>query len=879
MQFSRNKTAAILIAAFLMFSMTASMVLIPSSSEHTPPWKITTYPYLSAVPNKVGLGQSVFIVMWAYLKMPNSAINNVIRMQNYRLNITTPNGTVVPLGPFTPDPTETTYTTYTPDAVGNYSIVFSYPDTTYVWTGGANDTWANDVFLGATSSPQYFTVQDQPVPVEINSYPLPNEYWNYPIEAQNTFWYSISSNWLGTGSPQIGSELFQQDGTAPNSAHVLWTKPIQAGGIVGGSSVGIPGNQFYTGQSYNQRFPNPIILEGNLYYREPAGISGQAGATVCVNLRTGQEVWRRSDLPTLSFAMTYDLETPNQQGVIYNGILFSSNFAQAFDPLTGNSLFNVTGVPSGTQVLGPDGSILRYVFTNQGNISNPNWYFSEWNSSNLWNNAGTTPTIAASVNAAASNMFDWNVSVPWRNGMTGTIAALNANTNITTPSSTSPGPDVLIGINGTTSLFDVGYTIFGGANNGTATPYTIWAVSTDAKTPGKLNWMTTYTAPSGANDTGVIVWPETIDFQTSVFTVYEAQTMNLYGYSIDNGTQLWGPVTDPLAFDSFTGSVNTENTGSHHVAYGNLYKSGYGGVLFCYDDITGKLKWSYGNGEEGNSTVPGLGTPWSNLPLFIAGIADGKVYVFNDEHSPTLPLYKGAMVSAIDAYNGTQLWSIMSWGDGGSFVGTCGAIAAGEWVYDNIYDMQIYAIGQGPTVTTVTAPNTASTVGTPAVIRGTVMDISAGTQQEQQKANFPAGVPAMSDASQADWMSYIYMQKPLPTNATGVQVSLSVIDSNRNNRPIGTTTTDSSGMFTYSWSPDIAGNYTITATFAGTQSYYGSTSETSFYAIAPSPTATPPPATPTSVADMYFVPAIAGLFVLVIVVLVLVVIGMFRKRP
>ena len=34
-----------------------------------------------------------------------------------------------------------------------------------------------------------------------------------------------------------------------------------------------------------------------------------------------------------------------------------------------------------------------------------------------------------------------------------------------------------------------------------------------------------------------------------------------------------------------------------------------------------------------------------------------------------------------------------------------------------------------------------------------------------------------------------------------------------------------------------------------------------------------------SAADMYFIPAIAGLFVLVIVLLVLVVLGMLRKRP
>ena len=60
--------------------------------------------------------------------------------------------------------------------------------------------------------------------------------------------------------------------------------------------------------------------------------------------------------------------------------------------------------------------------------------------------------------------------------------------------------------------------------------------------------------------------------------------------------------------------------------------------------------------------------------------------------------------------------------------------------------------------------------------------------------------------------------------------------------------------------------YQITATFAGSHAYGSSFGETYLTAIsAPAPTAAPT-ATPTSVADIYFVPAIAGLFVLIIIV-------------
>src|ERR1019366_1701289 len=116
-------------------------------------------------------------------------------------------------------------------------------------------------------------------------------------------------------------------------------------------------------------------------------------------------------------------------------------------------------------------------------------------------------------------------------------------------------------------------------------------------------------------------------------------------------------------------------------------------------------------------------------------------------------------------------------------------------------------------------------------------DTSAGTQQTQQKADFPNGVPCVSDASQSDWMQYAYEQQPMPNNAIGVPVTLSVIDANGNQRPIGTTTSDSSGMFTYTWTPDITGNYTIIANFAGSNAYYPSSAETSFYATAAPATA------------------------------------------
>ena len=116
----------------------------------------------------------------------------------------------------------------------------------------------------------------------------------------------------------------------------------------------------------------------------------------------------------------------------------------------------------------------------------------------------------------------------------------------------------------------------------------------------------------------------------------------------------------------------------------------------------------------------------------------------------------------------------------------------GFFVFLNCYDMQVYCIGKGPSATTVTASPKISVHGSKVLVEGTVVDISAGTRQDEQAARFPNGVPAVSDESMGAWMEYVYMQKPMPTNAKGVEVSLDTLDPNGNFVHIGTATTDTS---------------------------------------------------------------------------------------
>jgi hypothetical protein len=152
------------------------------------------------------------------------------------------------------------------------------------------------------------------------------------------------------------------------------------------------------------------------------------------------------------------------------------------------------------------------------------------------------------------------------------------------------------------------------------------------------------------------------------------------------------------------------------------------------------------------------------------------------------------------------------------------------------------------------------------MIKGTVTDVSAGTQQSQQALRFPNGVPAVSDESQSAWMEYVYMQKPRPTNATGVPVEISVIDANGNYRTIGTTTADSNGFYSFNWKPDIEGKFSVYASFTGSESYWPSNAETAFNVDSAAATLAPQPTAQPTAADLYFLPAIIGVIVAIIVV-------------
>ena len=953
----RNKIITIAITILLTISMAASTGLMPKVNAHNPGYQIPTYAYISAHPDPIGVGQSVNVFMWLNQifgvglgdASSYALLSNNYRFHNYNFTIVAPDGTVkTTIFATVSDTTSNQITSFTPDQTGTYTLMFNFPGQTYTTSNGnPNSILVNDTYL-PSSATTTLTVQSVLIPAAIGSSPLPSAYWARPIYGENTDWWTISSNWLGAGSavnPAVGSGPVSAFSTGPPqiswgaimsrnpgdaigslTSHVVWTKPIQSGGIVGGnqyySGGEYPGTGqgvgYYEGTAYEQRYVNPIIMEGILYYMAPLGFDAPSyGPLTALNLATGQVVWTSNTLPAPSFGYIYNLWSPDEHGtfppILICPITVNGNSIwMMVDGFTGTNLFNVTGIPSGYVAAGPSGEQLRYVLQNKGTTANPNWYLGEWNSSRIWQydinpftGAGSvspaiinasTPTTLVTIFPASNQAatpypvltvqanigfnqviidpitggalnstkypsectYDWNVSIPQLNNPGGPTPSVIAGMY----------NNVLLTLNGT---LPASPSSFNGV--GSYTPYTYMAfnLNSSAGQIGSFKWINTLQPVPG----NVTVYYAGVDPTTNVYLEENYETLNWVGYSLLTGQKIWGPTPAMESLDYYGQTAPNEFCGQ--LAFGNLYTSAFSGTVYCYNDLTGQLQWTYGNGGSGNSTLAGFNTPYGDYPTFIQAVgSNGVIYLVTTEHTVIDPIYKGALARAINATTGAELWTISDYTS--EFTTMSYVIADGYTTFFNGYDGQIYTLGRGPSQTTVTAPSAGLGSGQSVVIRGMVTDISTGTKQNQQVADFPNGIPVAADAIMGNWMGYVYQQQPLPSNFTGVPVTVAVTDSNGNTYNIGTATTDAHGMFNLVWKPTISGNYTVSATFAGTASYWPSSAVTSFVVDPASAATAAPTQAPASTVETYFVPAIVGLFVLIIIVLALVAVLMLRKQ-
>ena len=830
---------------------------------------IPTWVYSTISPNPVGVGQQFSMVLFNPQVPYQAQETNDIRYK-YHVIVTKPDGTTERLpssGSLVSDSTGTTYTKYTPTTVGNYSVMVVFEELYWRWsTANAGRDYYGTTYLSSNRTYTVTVQQDPILSTAIAYYPLPTEYWARPIEGQDNTWGAVSSNWLNTatdrdyGSP---NNRVQLSGTAPNSGHILWTKPTEDGGVVGGDANQFLGDRegqvFNAGHQYQTRMQDTtIIMYGRMYYQEPITWSGGGGAWVCVDLKTGQEIWRNQTMSASpSFGMYKEYDDMNQHGVINPGYLFSNNFGTAIHPRYGTTptTLNITSVPSGTIVNGPTGEQLRYIIRNDGNTASPKWRLYEWNSSRVFQYQ-TSGTFNASLESL--------ISPP----STTTFAPIptwdfNVTLSTTMPSNWNPSilqvslGDYVLCSNGTLP------------RAGTSSLYyhnqdvsTLFAISLKEGEVGRILW-TKNIDMTFVNSNKESIQRIYIRSGEGVFVMQEMPSLTWLAFDVHTGNQLWTsePQADinPFGYYSWVSLMNVYGSSIYD---GKLIVTGYTGHVMCYDLNNGTLLWD-------QAALTG-GEIFQYYTVFHGLTADGKVFIGTHEHSADTPLLKGAQVRVFNLTTGEIVWTMDGWANPSTF-----ALGDGVLTYWNNYDHQVYAVGKGPSSTTVSIADDIVPNGDSVMIKGTVTDVSPGTQQSINSLRFPNGVPAVSDASQSAWMAYVYMGKPRPTNATGVTVDISVVDANGNYRSIGTTTADSDGFYSYNWVPDIEGKYTVYASFGGSESYWPSHAVTAFNVDpAPAPSATTNTVVSQPPFELYFV----GSTVAIIVAIAIVGLMMLRKK-
>ncbi|MCW3996254.1 MAG: PQQ-binding-like beta-propeller repeat protein [Candidatus Bathyarchaeota archaeon] len=864
----------------------------------------------------IGKGQSMLITAWTKDMPPDigETIHNVesptgrAGWWGVQLNITKPDGTSEIKDMGYSDPVGNNYMTYVPDQVGVYTIYAIFPAT---WKNSTISPYTRSFYSAAVSPTDTFTVVEEPVPLWSES-PLPQDYWTRPISGASRDWYVLTGNKLGGASGvwpmgssggNVGNYFY---GKAPESAHILWSKPYAVGGLMD-ERTGT--TTFETTHYQGVSFTASLILDGKIYCT-PRMTTHQSQGLQIIDLYTGETLYQNYTDSVPSMASIYNYNSPNQMGgfaylwktsgvtlpevirvanatqdanckMIRLGNDYAINTSQTsvstgtmwqmLDGWTRTPICIIANVSSsGTQVYGKDGSILYYNIVNKGTSANPSYYCTIWNSS-----AGT---MVASVDG--TGYWQWRPAGGQFGASNNYFATSSAISNIvhngavfysqnfSIPSIVGPDPRVE---NATIRCIRQDeFMIVGcqGWNNGTVSKGWMMAIGLNATNRGQKLWEMTYNPPFAdpalnvsrpAAFTGGLslagVYPE-----EGVLAWSDPQTCKRWVYDLYTGQLLWE--SPPEAQYEYYG-ISTFVYQHQLIGYGS-----YAGQFISYDIKTGKQLWNY------TAKNIGFESPYGNYPMSIAAVADGKIYTITSEHHNIQPMYRGPNLRCINATTGEEIWKILCFGSGVS-------IADGILIKGNCLDNMIYAFGKGPSATTVAVSPDASILGNKVMIKGTVTDqTNTGRHNTNDGIDFTLkDTPAISDEDMSAWMEYKYMQQARPANAKGVDVRIDVLDPNGNFYNVGTTTSDINGNFALPYDPEVPGTYKVMATFDGSKSY-GPSYATAYLVV--SEEAVAPTVAPTAVAqsaaDIYFVPAIVGLFVLIIVVAALLAL-MIRKRP
>ena len=914
MKILKNKTKISALTFVLVLTFSAIFVALPTVNAATRNFYTWVYVATGTGTRSIGVGESVLLVSWTAEMPPDTGeASGVVPSKSGRagwygmqIQVWEPDGETTILDMPYSDPVGANYISYTPAKIGTYQIqaIFPYTDKELkvTWASGGAFFTAGDhyIYSAAVSQIETFEVTEE-ASTPWNEAPLPMDYWTRPISDASREWYVLTGNWLGgaanvwpmgSSGGNVGNYGY---GSAPESAHILWSKPFFIGGLMDERFGDI---NFQTSHYQGVSFSPTIVLDGKIHWTPRYTTHGSKGWEI-IDLYSGETLYRNFTATKPNSGSIYLYESPNQHGglaylwetgggggwfggggapvvvpevvtvsqavqdanlsVIKVGNPYKVNRTETpislgtvwkmIDAYTLNPICWIANVSSrGTNVYGKDGNILYYNMVNYGTSANPNYYVTVWDSS-----AGT---MVASQQG--TGFWQWRPAggdFGAENPYFGTGDFMNPvsmdydivhdgrlfySQNFSIPNIRSPPNAILNETGSIRAIRQDEYMIIGttGRNDdrGIVQGW-MMGISLEPEKRGTQLWKTTFT-------------PAFCDLDKNI----TAAAMFVGGFTLtgvypEDGVFTFGEVKQlkTWVFDLDTGTQlwETDDTipqynyysQSQAVIDGKLIIYGsYSGTMIAYNITTGEKLWTYAAENIGHES------PYGNYPISLSAVADGKIYLTTSEHSYTHPLYRGPNLRCVNVTDGTEIWSILDFGGGV-------AIADGRILSSNSMDNMIYCYGKGPSATTVYIQDDVTTHGTTVLIKGTVTDDTpTGRRNTNDKIDFTLkGTPAISDEDMSAWMEYMFMQQAKPKNAKGVTVKLTAIDPNGNYQDIGEVTSDISGNYGIDWVPPVPGKYQITASFDGTNSYGPSSSMTYFYVDqAPSPGASiePEPTTP-----------------------------------
>jgi len=619
----KTKTKISAIVLTMMFVLSATLMTLPSAiAQGPPPITKQAYAYIGLIPDTVGVTDPVLLHIGITDQAPGTDYN----WQGLTVTVTKPDGTTETLGPFTTDSTGGTGSAYTPNQIGVYTFQTHFPEQTVPFTYfdfTIGLVPAGSTFLAGDSDIASLTVTAEPQPTYPEN-PLPTEFWSRPIDGQLREWSGIAGNWLGI--PQNFQAPYND---APETSHILWAKPLSAGGLAGGLT-GEHGME--DGDAYEGKWQNSVVMNGILYYNKHGTEifdrnMNPALGVVAVDLRTGEELWTKEGIQ-LAFGQLYYFSSWNYHGVYDYLWEVQGSTWNAYDPYTSDWMWSMTGVPSGTQLTGPNGEIFILV------TDLTNGWMALWNQTEL------------ALQEAAKDFFDpsWARGSWGRNVEGKTVDASTAYSwNVTIPTDLPFG--VGAGALGS-SMVVVDDRVVGAAVPPARDTLSLWALSIAKGQEGQVLFNSEWTTPAswqqGFNLISLVGHTEY--GPGGVVTFWNKEERKHYGFSLDDGDYLW--VTDEAEHYLQALSI-TELP----IVNDKMYSIGVSGILYCYDVKTGDILWTYENEDLYSEYLFGNNW-WGYIPF----ITDGKIFIGHFEHSPIDPKPRGAPFVCLDADSGEVIW-------------------------------------------------------------------------------------------------------------------------------------------------------------------------------------------------------------------------------